>query len=143
MRGAQQVRTSTENDPTCDGAAGKLDDVHQRMRAQGRPSVGSVPRHDVEDALWHARLDREMGRDKGRDARELGRLEHDRAATRERRRPRPASDVEGIVPGLMHVLLKSARIDIDARPTVIRPATPIGSRRTMPSWLPGSGCVWP
>ena len=56
------------------------------------PQVRPGSDDDVDDALRHAGLERDLGEPQRRQRRQLGRLEHDRVAGRQRRRELPGGD---------------------------------------------------
>ena len=92
---------------------------------QALPARAPGPDDDVDDALGQARLERELGEAQRGQRRQLGRLEHDRVAGRERRR---RASRTAIVSGKFH--------------GVISPTTPSGSR-TVNAWPPATGIVSP
>ncbi len=72
--------------------------VDARMSRQGR-ARGAVARDDVDDASGQPRLAADLGEGEGGERGELGRLQHDRVAGRERRGDLPGEHQEREVPG--------------------------------------------
>jgi hypothetical protein len=79
-------------------AAGEHHLAHVRVVDEPLAHDRALARDHCEHALGQARLERELAEAHGRQRRELGRLQHDGVARRERRREAPAGDGHGEVP---------------------------------------------
>ena len=73
------------------GRAGEADLRDVRMLDEPRADDRALADDDVDDALRDPRLERELGEPQRRERRQLGRLQHDRVAARERRPELPAT----------------------------------------------------
>src|SRR5208282_1900855 len=78
----------------------------------------AVPHHEVENAFGDASANDDLGQRVGRTWHELGRLEHDRVAVRERRRNLPGRNRDRKIPGRDdsdHADGLACRLDVDVR----------------------------
>ena len=84
------------------GRAGEAHAPHAGVGHERRAGLLADALHDVEDAGRQAGLDREVGEQRARQRRPLGRLQHDRGARRQRRRGLPRREHERRVPRRDH-----------------------------------------
>ena len=80
------------------GRAGEADLRHVRVLDQAAADDGALADEDVDDALRDPGLEHELGQPQRRQRRQLGRLQDDRVAARERGPELPGGDVEREVP---------------------------------------------
>ena len=98
-----------------------VEPVKQTLRTSGwvtnrSPTTEPLPGQHGEHALGQARLERQLADPDRRQRRDLGRLEHDRVAGRQRGRESPAGDGHREVPGHDHAdhAERFAEGDVDA-----------------------------